>query len=518
MPGADFDALLPVGLLLRGVNIGADRISILARSATTSSTCPDCQATSARVHSRYQRHLLDLPSHGRTVDLRVSVRRFRCANTACRRNTFVEPLGQMVAPRSARRTCRLEQLVHRLGIALGGRPAASLARRLMLPVSKDTLLRVVRRRATADTQAAPRIIGIDDWAWRRGQRYGTLVYDLERRRVVDLLPDREVATVADWITEHPGIAVIARDRAGGYAQAAAQAAPKAIQVADRWHLMENARAAFLEAVRRAMAPIRRALGSGTVDPALLTAAERLQYEGYQRREAEVAEIQALARDGVGIKAIMRRTGRSRKLVRSVVRGRSEEVFRGRMTILAPHLVRLEGVWAGGCRSGAVLWRMLGGEGFRGSLRVVAEWATRRRRSEQANALPLRKPPQSRHIARLMLADRGKLSAADALIITAITAAIPALAAARDLVARFHHMLRTGGAAGLPGWIAAVSGSSLAAFGRGISADLAAVTAALELPWSNGATEGSITKLKLLRRQMFGRGKLDLLRARLIAPA
>ena len=217
MPRADFHALLPVGLLLSSVDIAAERISILARSATTQSACPNCHATSARVHSRYQRQLLDLPSHGRTVDLRISVRRFRCANAACKRGTFAEPLGQMVAPRSVRRTCRLEQLVHRLGIALGGRPAASLARRLMLPVSKDTLLRVVRRRATGDTQAKPRIIGIDDWAWRRGQRYGTLVYDLERRRVIDLLPDREVATVVDWIAAHPGISVIARDRAGGYA-------------------------------------------------------------------------------------------------------------------------------------------------------------------------------------------------------------------------------------------------------------------------------------------------------------
>jgi hypothetical protein len=166
MPGADFHALLPVGLLLRSVDIGADRISNLARSPATHSACPDYQATSARVHSRYQRQLQDLPSHGRTVALRVSVRRFRCANPSCRRNTFVEPLGQMVAPRSARRTCRLEQLVRRLGIALDGRPAASLARRVMLPVSKDTLLRVVRRRAPAATQAALHVIRIDDWAFR----------------------------------------------------------------------------------------------------------------------------------------------------------------------------------------------------------------------------------------------------------------------------------------------------------------------------------------------------------------
>lgn len=175
--------------------------------------------------------------------------------------------------------------MHRLGIVLGGRPAASLARRLMLPVSKDTLLRVVRRRVAA-TEPGPRIIGIDQWAWRRGQRYGAIICDLERRRVIDLLPDREPATVKAWLSSHPGIRVVARDRAGGYAGAIAAATPMAVQVADRWHLMKNASATFLQAVRSEMGPIRRALGAGVIDPDLLSAAERLQHDGYLRRRKE----------------------------------------------------------------------------------------------------------------------------------------------------------------------------------------------------------------------------------------
>ncbi len=202
----------------------------------------------AGVHSRYERRLLDLPSHGRTVQMRVAVRRFRCAEPSCQRRIFAEPLGDAVAGRSARRTSRLEAIVHHLGIALGGRPAAALARRLMLPVSKDTLLRAVRRHAAGDSSSL-HVIGIDDWAWKRGQRYGSIICDLERRRVVDLLPDREPATVEAWLSRHPEITVISRDRGGGYGQAATRAAPQAVQVADRWHLMENASAAFLEAVR-----------------------------------------------------------------------------------------------------------------------------------------------------------------------------------------------------------------------------------------------------------------------------
>jgi transposase len=149
----------------------------------------------------------------------------------------------------------------------------------MLPVSNDTLLRVVRRRGCPPF-AAPSVIGIDDWAWRRNQRYGTIICDLERRRPITLLPDREPATAQAWLAGQPQITVVARDRGGGYALAAAKALPHATQVADRWHLMENASHAFLDAVRKSMRQVRVAVGAATINPALLTAAERIQYEGY----------------------------------------------------------------------------------------------------------------------------------------------------------------------------------------------------------------------------------------------
>jgi hypothetical protein len=279
-----FRSLLPVGLRITNVEIAPDRILIAARCPGEAGRCPDCGRSSERVHSRYERRLQDLPSQGRAVQMRVMVRRCRCADPNCRRRIFAEPLGDAVAGRSARRTTRrLEAIVHHLGIAFGGRSAAALARRLMLPVSKDTLLRAVRRHAAADSSPL-HVIGIDDWAWKRGQRYGSIICDLERRCIVDLLPDREPATVEAWLSRHPEITVISRDRGGGYGQAATRAAPQAVQVADRWHLMENASAAFLEAVRRSMRPIRMALGSAGIDPALLTHAERPQHEGYLRRE------------------------------------------------------------------------------------------------------------------------------------------------------------------------------------------------------------------------------------------
>jgi transposase len=186
------------------------------------------------------------------------------------------------------------------------------------------------------------------------------------------------------LTDHPQVTIVARDRGGGYASAAAKALPTATQVADRWHLMENARRAFLDAVRKSMRQVRTAIGVATIDPELLTAAERMQYEGYLRREDANAVILELARNGITIKEIVRRTGHSRGLVRKVLRGQRTDIFRSRESSLDLHLPWLEEQWASGKRNGAELWRLLKHQGFRGCLRVVSEWTARRRRAEQTD--------------------------------------------------------------------------------------------------------------------------------------
>ena len=195
--------------------------------------------------------MADLPIAGRGVRLLIMARLFYCEAMLCGRRIFAERFDANLLAPWARRTARLDHIVHHLGLALGGRPAASVARRLMLRVSKDTLLRTVRRRGSPSF-IPPTAIGIDDWAWRRNRRYGTLICDLERRRTIALLPDREPATAQAWLSAQPQIALVARDRGGGYALAAAKALPDAVQVADRWHLMENASRAFLDAVRKSM--------------------------------------------------------------------------------------------------------------------------------------------------------------------------------------------------------------------------------------------------------------------------
>lgn len=419
-------SLIPAGLVVESITQTESKIVVLARAAEPERLCPLCGTRSRRIHSHYPRSVSDLPCSGRRGELRLTARRFVCDAPFCRRKIFAERFADGVVAERSRRSCRLECIIHHLGVALGGRPAASLARRLMVPVSNDTLLRVVRRRARQPT-AFLKVVGIDDWAWRRNHRYGSVICDLERRRIVALLPDREIATVATWLADHPEIGIVSRDRGGGYGAAAARALPKAIQVADRWHLMENASAAFTDAVRKSMRLIRAAIGATTINPELLTSAERLQYEGYVRREETSSAILKHAGEGIAIKQIVRLTGHSRKLVRQVIRGQPTEIFRVRQSSLEPWLPWLEEQWRSGCCNGAELWRQLRGKGFRGSLRVAGEWTTRRRRAEAASDQQLHRVPSARTIARLMTAARDNLSKAETVTVAAIEAGVPMLA-------------------------------------------------------------------------------------------
>lgn len=505
--------LVPAELNVEAVHHSADVIFVAAYGQSRDCKCPECGTTSHRVHSRYPRMICDLPCAGRRIELQLTVRRFVCSANQCRRKIFAERFGDDIVRPMARRTTRLDTLVRHLALALGGRPAARFADRLGLPVSNDTLLRTVRR-YDRPPPPPPSVIGIDDWAWRRNHRYGTIICDLERRKTIALLPDREPSTAKAWLIEHPQIEIVARDRGGGYAQAAARALPHAEQVADRWHLMENASHAFLDAVRKSMRQVRMAVGTATVNPKLLTAAERLQYEGYLRREEANAVIRGLVGEGVPIKEIVRRTGHSRKLVRSVVRGQRTDIFRVRQTSLEPHQPWLEAQWDAGWRNGAELWRQLRLAGYGGGLRVVTEWATRRRRAEKVEN-GLGHAPAARTIVRLLTLERNNLTKAQTMTVAAIEERLPDLVEARDVVESFHEMLRRKSNDDLDAWIDRAATSLIAPFVNGVVRDRAAVQNAITSIWSNGQTEGQITKLKLIKRQMYGRGKLDLLEARIV---
>ncbi|MCK1618229.1 transposase [Bradyrhizobium sp. 159] len=336
----------------------------------------------------------------------------------------------------------------------------------MLPVSKDTLLRVVRR--PSHPPAGPlRVIGIDDWAWRRNHRYASIICNLERRRVVTLLPDREPATAQAWAhpTSQSSPAIVAGDMAKQQ-----QRPCRTVQVADRWHLMENASRAFLDSVRKSMRQIRIVIGATTIGPKLLTAAERLQYEGYLRREETNAATLTLSNNGYLS---------SRACVKPAIAGSWCDRWSAAnvTTTSEPGKVR----WICTCRgstingrpaaaNGAELWRRLAARGFRGSLRVISEWATRRRQAEKADARNLQRIPSARTIARLMTIGRDLLTKAETVTVAAIEAGVPTLVEAREIIAEFHLMIRRKTEAGLIPWIERAHASLVASFANGVAKD------------------------------------------------
>ena len=361
----------------------------------------------------------------------------------------------------------------------------------------------------------PTVVGIDDWAWRRNRRYGTIICDLERRRTIALLPDREPATAQEWLSGQTQIAVVARDRGGSYALAAAKALPHATQVADRWHLMENASRAFLDAVRTSMRQIRGVLGATTVDPNLLTAAERIQHEGYLRREETNLAILALAKEGAAIKEIVRRTGHSRGLVRKVLRGQHVRRFPGPGAFAGgpPALARgaVDGRAAQRCRTmapAAAAWLPRLAAGGHGMGDPAPEGG-------KADCSALGRAPSARTIARLLTIGRERYPSPRRSPWPRSRMACRRWSRPGMIIAAFQGMIRKRSLADLEPWLVRAQASSVASFAAGVTKDLAAVAAAISLPWSNGQTEGQITKLKLVKRQMYGRGKIDLLQARVI---
>jgi len=536
--------VVPANLVVNQVLPTPDCLTILCQSRIAAPLCPGCGHPSSRRHSSYSRRLADLPWQGRRVQINVQVRRLRCGRPGCAHCIFAERLPAVAGP-YAQRTARLGSLQHYIGLALGGEAGARLAERVGAPVSGATLLRLVRRGAPATPATAPRVLGVDDWAWKRSQRYGTVLVDLERHAIVGLLPDREADSFAAWLQAHPGAEVIARDRGAGYADGGRRGASDAVHVADRWHLLENCSAAVLEAVKRNMPATRAAArpassapstASATVVPAAdptapppMTSAQRLQWQGWQRRVQVHGEVMRLHQQGVPVRHIARDLALSRNTVRRWVRGEQPELHRPRMHSLDPWRAVLEQRWAEGCRNGARLWRDLRDAGFKGGMRVVTEWASRQRLAASEGqpgpaAVPIVQPPprpagySARRVARMLTADLAVLAPPDRGYVERLLLLSPALATARDLAQRFGALVRTHSADAFTPWLADAENSELRGFAAGLRQDEQAVRAALLLPWSSGQVEGQVNRLKLVKRQGYGRAKLDLLRARLVHAA
>lgn len=395
----------PVDLQLEDLLIESETITLLLTSSRSSQTCPDCAHASSRVHSRYSRRLADLPCQGRAVQLYLKVRRFFCDNPICARQTFAEQFPE-VACAYARRTLRQGKTLQEIAFALGGRAGARLARFLGLPVSFWTLLRLLRGTLPPHFPT-PHVLGVDDFAWRKGDHYGTILVDLQTHQPIDLLPDREAETFAIWLREHPGVEVVSRDRASGYAEGAKKGAPDAIQVADRYHLVANLRDVLqrlLDRERQCLPALQKSESATPPEPTKgrstkkqevqqkkahreagervpLTRTETLRQARRGKRYERYQAVVELHRQGLGERAIARETGLSRNTVhRYLQAGTFPESGprKKRRGQLDPYLPYLRERWDAGCQNAAQLFREIQSRGYHASspttLRaLISDW-------------------------------------------------------------------------------------------------------------------------------------------------
>ncbi len=546
----------PSSLVITQIRVEGPTIFLDAHGAADVGHCPGCGAASDLVHDRYMRRPRDLPWRGRVVRLRLGVRRFRCATVTCSRRSFVEDFGPEL-PRYARRTADASAFLLRVALTAGGEAGAGVAAAAGLPTSAATLLRLLHHTAPPAVPT-PRVLGVDDWCRRKGRTYGTILVDLERHRPVDLLPDRTAASLAKWLRAHPGVEIIARDRAGAYADGARQGAPAALQVADRFHLHLNVGDALERFLRRQEAHLRAAAKAVAqantppadrrpvpTDPPSPGVAERrrpsraeLQAEARRaQRQARYDAVLGLAQQGCSQRVIAHRLQLSRGTVAKYLRADGcphPSARPGRRSLVDPYLPYLQERWAAGCRNAQVLLRELQARGYRGGHSIlrarVAQWRTEPQRpGPYRDATPGERPPSlpaatplrqsSPRQTRWLLLTDDLLAPEQEAYRARLLDDYPAIVRARTLAVEFCRLLRERVPAGLEAWLTSAKHSGLVEFrefAAGIERDRAAVEAALRLEISNGQTEGQITKLKLLKRAMYGRASLGLLRARLLA--
>ena len=546
----------PIGSRLIRTDFDDDTLTLGIATTNPNASCPVCGHETWRVHSRYDRHLAEEPLLGHRVCLLMTVRRFFCSASGCPRRIFTEPLDGFAA-KQARTTQRLARTHLAIGSALGGEAGARLAGKIAVPTSPDTLLRRVKQ-AGAQSSGTPKFVGIDDWAWCKGQRYGTIVVDLETNDVIDLLPDRDAATVRTWLEAHPGIELVSRDRASAYSQAASEAASRAQQVADRWHLLKNVREAIERVFERHLPVITEALKPADPDPTTMADAssrdqpepapstEPVRQESLpaptpasprqeaalakrQRRVGRFERVHELRRQGMPIRQIARELDLSRKSVRRYLRRERCPDWRpGRATRsgMDAHREWIDARIAEGRINASELHGELVSKGVRLSYATVRRYLTKRlgragKARPRVNAAKPKPapPPSPKRLSFDWVRRPEKRTVEVQSRLDQIRGVSPDLTAALDLADDFAALIRKRTTSTLTEWLSRAEVSAcpeVRQFAEGIRRDESAVNAAITTRWSNGPVEGHVNRLKTIKRQMFGRAGFSLLKARVVS--
>jgi transposase len=513
-----------------------------ARAATSSAPCPGCGTMSARVHGSYERSLRDAPLAGVPVLIRLRVRRFRCRAGGCGRRTFVEQIPGLTTPH-ARFTPPLQAALTAVAVALAGRAGARLATRLGMPVGRGSLLGLLRT-LPEPTIGEIGVLGVDDFALRRGHVYATIMIDMATHRPVDVLPGRDAEPLAEWLRAHPGVRVICRDRAGAYADGARAGAPDAVQVADRWHVFHNLGEAVDKTVAAHHACIR-AHAAATVEqpadtePVAATAAELPPAPGGEldacgrerslvvRTRDRFTSVQQLVAAGHSLGAISVQLNLDRGTVRRFARAATVDELlvkaTNRISVLDGHTEHLLARFTAGVTDTAELHTELRERGYTGSVQTIRRYLhpLRESRPSPVSVRPRPQVPKPRRISRWIMTDPDHLDPNDRAQLAAVIGACPELASAARHVRDFADLMNKHRGDRLDSWIQAVEADNLPhlhSLTTGLRRDLDAVTAGLTEDHNSGPVEGHVNRVKTIKRQMYGRASFDLLRKRILLAA
>lgn len=536
---------LPSSLEITAYSHQEGRLCVSLLSTQPSSYCPLCGTAAARIHSHYQRRLADLPTAGQPVCFLLSVRKFFCDESTCLRKIFTERLAPFVTP-SARGTQRLLQIVQVIGLATGGRLGVRVTDRLGIQTSLHTILRRIMAKPPEPVGAVSQI-GIDDFSFRRGRTFGTLIVDLQTRKVLDVLPDRTADTSAAWMAAHPEIELVSRDRGGDYASAARKVVPEATQTADRFHLLKNLGEALegllarhLAAHRKRQAETAKAVPIQTSQagelPKVFPTSVALSWAKREQRLAQYQQMVALREQGFSQPAIAEQVGIGHATVSRWLKNGTfpEQKPRSRSASVDPYLPQLVERWKEGLSTVAELHRELVADGYSHQYNFVYRQLARsfpeerqkrctrslpegQKKQEISKQLP-RPPVLARQAMFLFLRGPEGLETKEQETLMLLRSLHPEVDQAYELVQQFAHMLRTRTGERLDDWLGKVKESrirELQGFVVGVIQDKAAVVAGLTLLQSNGLVEGKVNKLKLIKRMGYGRANFPLLRQRVL---
>lgn len=529
-------------------------ITATVKTTAPEARCPVCTYCSEKVHSRYVRVLADLPWLSCAVRLELHTRRFFCLNPDCQRKIFTERLPNVVAP-YAHRTLRLTEVLTLIGFALGGEAGKRLIAGMGLSTSPDTLLRLISA-ASDPSHPTPRVLGVDDFSFRRRISFGTILIDLEKRVPVDLLPDREAETLAKWLAEHPGVEIISRDRGGDYARGALLGAPDAKQTADRWHILKNLSETMQNFFLRKPSQLKAAaqiqpVPSKNVEdapPALpwYTGQSKRQEEKsqqyHQERVQRYHQILDLAAKQVDVANIARQMGLSRQGVYNYLRMKQPpertRIHQPGGSNLDPYKEYLVRRWNEGCRNAQLLYREIKAQGYTGSNtavgRFIAPWRAllgQARSFKEVEPQPQtmihpdegkkKRPPTALQVAHWITFKEEQRLQWQKDYLKRLCEADQEIAHTYELIQTFTAMLRGRRGEQLDSWLKLVEEqgvSELQGFAQSLKKDYDAVYAGLTLEWSQGQVEGQVHRLKLLKRQAYGRASFETLRKRVLRRA